>query len=193
MTPEQHTQKMNKTISDLEKQYNGELMVNVGMTALTLLRQRVQEKGINADGQKYKPYSTKAMLVGCKSMNANVCNSYFGKEKNKDHAWVTVNGRHLAVLQGGYKKFREMHGRQTGHVDFSFTNRMWDNINVISKVSDHQRGIAIIGAKNDEEKKKLAGNTKRRGDILDLSQAEQDELKQRYNLNTLQIFRNNGL
>lgn len=184
---------LGKTINDLEQQYNGELMANVGVTALTLLRKRVQEKGVNAQGEKYKPYSTKAMLVGCKSMNASVCNNFFGKDKNKNHEWVTIDGRHLAVLPGGYKKFRELHGRQTDHVDFTFSRRMWNNIGLISNLSDHQRGIAIIGAKSDEEKKKLAGNTKRRGDILDLSPEEQEELKKRYNLNVLQVFKTNGL
>jgi hypothetical protein len=193
MTPEQYIKGMDKTINDLTNQYNGVLMANVGMTALTLLRARVQETGVDAKGAKYKPYSTKAMLVGCKGMNASVCNSFFGKQKNKELDWVTINGRHLAVMKGGYKQFRELHGRQTDHVDFSFSNRMWDNINVISKQSEHQQGTAIIGARSDEERKKLEGNTKRRGDILDLSATEQEELKRIYNLDVLNVFRNNGL
>jgi len=53
--------------------------------------------------------------------------------------------------------------------------------------------VAIIGAKQEIEKKKLSGNTKRRGDILDLSPKEINELYELYNLNSIKIFRQNGL
>ncbi len=193
MTFPELTNSINRTVNDLKRQYDGNLMVNVGVHARKMIFDRVTKSGKDASGGAYRPYSTKAMLVGCKSMNASVCNSFFGKEKNKEHKWITVNGRHLAVLEGGYKKFRELHGRQTAHVDFSFTNRMWNDITLISDKTDHQSGVAIIGARQEEEKKKLAGNTKHRGDILDLSKSEQQELVQRYNLETLQVFKNNGL
>lgn len=191
------------TFPELDKKYDnivrdlatarGQMMVDLGVSALMMIKKRVQETGTDAKGSKYRPYSTKAMLVGCKGMNVAVCKSFFGKEKNKEHQWRTVNGRHLAILPGGYKQFREMHGRQTSHVDFSFSNSMWNDINVISNSGQHQQGIAVIGARQDIEKKKLAGNTERRGDILDLSQKEIDQLKTQYNLQVLQIFRNNGL
>jgi len=84
-------------------------------------------------------------------------------------------------------------GRPTDKVDFSVSGRMWANITVISNTSNHRAGLAIIGAKDEPEKKKLAGNTKRKGDILDLSQKEQDELKADFNLQVLNIFRENGL
>jgi hypothetical protein len=70
---------------------------------------------------------------------------------------------------------------------------MWNDINIVSKATDHQTGTVILGAKQDIEKKKLAGNTKRRGDILDLNEKEIDELKKTYGLSVLQIFKENGL
>jgi len=184
-----------KTVKDIQNFHNGTIMASVGMVALTLLRQRVQETGVNAEGQKYKPYSTKPTLVGCKTfIQKSACTALLGsKPKRKELEWRTVNGHRLAILPGGYKQIRELQGRQTNHVDFSVTNDMWNDINVISKPTDHQKGIAIIGAKKEEEKKKLAGNTARRGDILDLSRKEQDELMQRYNLQVLKIFKENGL
>jgi len=151
-------------------------------------------------------------LIGAKSARTKeVQDLLFGsKKKRAAMDWVTLGGnrysqyleaesggnaniKRLAVLKGGYKKLRQLWGFPSNYVNFSVTNRMWDNINVISKFSDHQNGVAIIGARSDEEKKKLAGNTKRRGDILDLSLSEQEELKQRYNLNALKVFTNNGL
>ena len=183
MDLQEYNKRLSNVIGDLQSGAHAQVMVNMAITALTLIRQRVTEKGDNAKGQKYKPYSTKAMLVGCSGMNKSVCNQLFAsKEKRRQLEWRTVNGHHLAILPGGYKQFRELHGRQTGYVDFMFSGRMWNNISVISNQGQHQHGIAVIGAKQDIEKKKLAGNTARRGDILDLSKEEIDELKLQYNI-----------
>ncbi len=133
------------------------------------------------------------MLIGSKSMNSSVANSVFGKKKNKDLKWVTIGDKHLAVLEGGYKKYRELHGRQTDHVDFSFNNSMWNDINIISNSSDHSNGMVIIGAKEEKQKDKLAGNTARRGDILDLSKAEIEDIKAAYKLEVLKVLKSNGL
>jgi hypothetical protein len=198
MTVQEYNQRLGKVIEDI--QHNEEVMVKLGASALTFIKKRVQETGTDAKGQKYKPYSTKATLVGCKTfIQKSACQALLGsKKKRKELQWrkIGIGGpemRSLAILPGGYKKIRELQGRQTAFVDFSMTNSMWNDINIISKSSDHQKGIVIIGAKQDIEKKKLAGNTKRRGDILDLNPVEIEDLYQTYKLKTLQIFRNNGL
>jgi hypothetical protein len=195
VTFEEYNKNIGGVIKDLQSGAHAKVMVRLAINALTLIKQRVQETGVNAKGQKYKPYSTKDTLVGCKTfVTKSACNTLLGsKKKRKDLEWRTVGGHRLAVLKGGYKKIRELEGRQTDHVDFSVTNNMWNDINIISKDSDHQIGYAVIGAKQDIEKKKLAGNTKRRGDILDLSTKEIETLKETYNLGVLQIFKNNGL
>jgi hypothetical protein len=195
MNFQEYDRKLGKTIQELKSNYHGEMMVKMGMTALTLIKKRVQETGVNAKGQKYPAYSTKDTLVGCKTfVQKNACSVLLGsKEKRKELEWRTVGGHHLAILKGGYKKIRELQGRQTNHVDFSVTNDMWNDINIISKQDAHQRGVVEIGAKEDKEKKKLAGNTKRKGDILDLNAKEIHDLQVQFNLNALQVFRNNGL
>lgn len=194
MTIGDYNKRLGGVISDLQSGAHGEVMIKMAIQATTLIKQRVQQTGTDAKGTKYKPYSTKKMLTNCSTMTLSACNRIAGsKNKRKELDWVTVNGHKLFNLPGGYKQYRELHGRQSGYVDFSFTNAMWNDINVISNQSQHQGGMAIIGAKQEIEKKKLAGNTKRRGNILDLSQKEQDILKKDYNIGVLQIFRNNGL
>lgn len=195
MTFPEYDKRLNGVIKDLQSGAHGEVMVKMAISALTFIKERVQETGVNAKGQKFKPYSTTPMLVGCKSfVQKSACQALLGsKPKRKELEWRKVKGNNLAILPGGYKQLRSLQGRQTNHVDFSVTNNMWNDINVISKGTDHQKGIAIIGAKQDIEKKKLAGNTKRRGDILDLNEKEIEDLKLTYNLGVLQIFRNNGL
>lgn len=195
MTFPELDKKFTKIINEVSNNSNGELMVKLGEFALTLIRERVIKTGVNAKGQKYAPYSTKPTLVGCKTfIQKSACQALLGsKNKRKELEWRTVGGHHLAILKGGYKKIRELQGRQTNHVDFSVTNNMWNDINLVSKQGDHQKGTVIIGARKEEEKKKLAGNTKRKGDILDLNPKEINDLYESYHLNTLQIFRNNGL
>jgi hypothetical protein len=204
MTFPELDKKYDKVILGIAGNQNGVIMEQLAIEAFTLLRGRIQETGIDAHGQKYAPYSTKPMYIGCKSFKQEVCKALLNtKEKRSGYKWKTINGHHLAVLEGGYKKWRELQlGKGKGDlVNFSVTNSMWNNImsekpkasDLLSTKADHIRGIAIIGAKQDIEKKKLEGNTKRRGDILDLSKTEQDDLMRRYNLQVLQIFKENGL
>lgn len=194
MTLDDYNKRIGGVIKDLQSGAHAEVMVKMAVSALTLIKERVQETGTNAKGQKYKPYSTKPMLANCSTMILSSCNKIAGsKQKRKELNWVTIKGHKLFEIPGGYKQYRELMGRQTNHVDFSVTNNMWNDINVISKSSDHQKGVAIIGAKQEIEKKKLEGNTKRRGDILDLSASEIEDLKLTYNLGVLNIFRENGL
>lgn len=199
MNLSEYNKKFEKTITDLYVRYGGDIMAGIATNALTKIKQRVQETGTNAKGGKFPPYSTKPMLIGSSSFPTKaVGQRVFGsKEKRKSMDWRTLgegeDAKRLAILQGGYKEWRTLMGRQTGHVDFAVSNDMWNDINVISKHSDHSRGIAIIGAKKDSEKRKLEGNTKRKGDILDLSLSEIDELKRDYNLEVLQVFKSNGL
>lgn len=209
-----YNEAFNKTVAEIQHGI-GQTMVTLGQQALSKIKDRIRETGKDADdtsfhSPKYAGYSEKDMLVGCKSMNVSVCKSFFGKQKNKELKWVTLGGnryeqflsasaggntdlKRLAVLEGGYKKFRELHGRRTDIVNFSFYNNMWDDIAVVSGPSDHQNGTVIIGARQDIEKKKLSGLTKRFGDILDLSTSEIDELKSDFGLKVLNVFKEHNL
>ncbi len=194
MTPQELDRAYTKTLSDMSSHPRGEVMNSLGIVALVLIKQRVQEKGEDAGGQKYAPYSTRPMLANRSGMNVSAYNKVAGsKDKRKELKWVTIDGHKLFEVPGGYKQYRELHGRQTGFVDFSFSGRMWSNVALISSPVDHNSGVAIIGAKNTETNDILEGNTKRRGDILDLSDKEIDELKEMYNLGMLKILKQNGL
>lgn len=213
MIIEEYNQKFSKSIQELQARALGDIMGRVATQALTLIKDRVIETGKDAEGKDFPKYSTKPMLVGNKSFpKKEVGKKLFGtKEARKKLEWRTLGGgsyermlsasagtgsgdlKRLAILQGGYKEWRQLMGAQVNHVDFSVSNQMWNDINVISKKSDHDKGIAIIGAKDESEKKKLAGNTARRGDILDLSQKEIDDLMNTFHLDTLKVFKENGI
>lgn len=199
MNLEEYNKKLEKTVNDLSRDMNSKIMPSLGLDALGLLRKRIQDTGENAEGSKFPAYSTKAMLIGSKSFpTQSVANKVFGsKEKRKALDWRTLgeaaDARRLAILQGGYKQWRTLMGRQTDHVDFSVSNEMWNDINIISNNGEHMNGTVIIGAKKESEKKKLSGNTERKGEILDLSDKEQSYLIEKYNLRVLNVFKENGL
>lgn len=194
MTPEEHIKRFEKTINEVANHGGGELMVKLGIAADTFIKKRVIDTGVNAKGSKFPAYSTKPMLTNCSTMILSACSKVAGsKDKRRELEWKTIKGHKLFTLPGGYKQYRELMGRQTNHVDFSVTNRMWNDINIISNTNDHQNGEVEIGAKQESEKKKLSGNTKRKGDILDLNPKEILDLYRTYNLQVLQVFRNNGL
>jgi len=188
----------------LEGPEHGNIMVQMASEALALNKMRVQEKGEGSNGEKYKPYSKKPMLSGSKNMTKSAFNSIAGsKKKRAELDWVTIGGsgfssylaasagtggpsntggKHLFVIPGGYKQFRELHGRQTGFVDFTLSGRMWNNVKLVSERSELNSGVAVIKATEEIQKKKLAGNTERRGEILGLSKKEEERLSDIYSV-----------
>ena len=196
MTLKEYNERLSDALRDVETSL-GETMVKLGTEALTLIKRRVQETGTNAEGNKFRAYSTDKMYVGSKQMNASVAKSFFGKENNKKHDWVTLQrgGKNyrLAVLKGGYEEFRKMHGRRTDITDFTFYDKMWGSMHIISNKTEHNSGTVVIGPATDEEMNKLKGNVDKRGQILDLSDEEITGIANRFKLDTLRIMRNNGL
>ena len=203
MSPEELDNKFTKIVSDTHSEL-GKLMVQAGEEALSLIRQRVQEEGKDAEGNSFTAYSTKSMLSGCSGfLNKSKCPAA-NKKKRKELKWVTIargtpTMRPLFEIPGGYKEFRELNGLQTDHVDFTFSGRMFGNakvkgdIKVVSNISEHNSGVVRIGATTELEKKKLAGNTERRGPILKLSQSEIKQVTEDFGIGLVQIWHNNGL
>lgn len=155
----------------------GNVMLQVAQSANAMIKDRVIKTGQNAEGEQFDPYSTTPMLTNCSQMTQAACQKKTGsKAKRKELKWVTLKrgGKSVRLfeLAGGYKEFRELHGRQTGFVDFAFSGKMWANINVVSGDDEHKIGRARISTLSEEEMKKLAGNTERKGEILNLSQEE---------------------
>ena len=178
----------------------GTTMVKIGSNALARIKQRVQQEGLDASGQGFPVYSTKPMLVGAKTFKKKSADKFFGKEKNKDHRWVTIKrggtAYHLAYLEEGYRGLREMElgGGHGDKVDFSYTNAMWGDISIISGASEHDGGTVVLGAKRQEEKNKLTYNTERNlkkggKEILDLSESEINELKEMFMQPILNVFK----
>lgn len=199
MTFDEYNMRLNNVIEAMKSEPNGVLMVKIASDALAMIRKRVTESGRNAEGGMYEKYSTRPYFTNCASMSTDACNQIAGsKEKRRQLDWATIttsSGKKVRMfkLPGGYKQFRELHGRQTGFVDFSFSGRMWANIKILSSFEEHQDGVARIGAGQQENKDKLAWNTDLKGDILKLSDEEIREIMTTYDMGIQQIFTKNGL
>ena len=173
----------------LEGPEHGNIMVRMASEALALNKQRVQETGKNAKGESFDKYSTKPMLSGSKNMTKSAFATIAGsKKKRAELEWRKVNGHSLFIIPGGYKQFRELHGRQTGFVDFTLSGCMWNNVKLVSGRSELNSGVAVIKATEELQQKKLEGNTKKRGEILGLSKSEEQRLSEIY-----EVWVENGL
>lgn len=104
------------------------------------------------------------------------------KGTEKRYRWVRFPGASKAVpvmeLEEGYKELRELNGLQTAHVDFTFTGRMVQNIGVVSNRQEGLKFLAVIGASDDENKKKMQGLFKRFGEYLFVQEEVGARLKQ---------------
>jgi hypothetical protein len=195
------------------------IMAKIAEDANVLFKKRIVETGKDAKGKSFPPYSTSPMLAGRKSFKTDAAfNKIAGsKDKRRDLKWVTIGGSsgfssflsvsagtstgmanegkgvRLFEIPGGYKEFRELHDRQTRFVDFSFSNDMWNDVKVKSNKQEGKNQVAIIGATAEKQIKKLEGNTKRKGEIMALSQSEEMILAKEYEREIVNIFRKNGL
>lgn len=91
-----------------------------------------------------------------------------GKELNAaGPAYIKrVNKQKVDRGLGNWKEFRAAQGLQTGHVDLSFTNKMWANMQPLeARIVD---GVisAPLGATNIEAQNKMNWNRDRYGDFI---------------------------
>lgn len=179
MTPEEVNDNLDKLMQNITK-LSGDVLVGVGSVATSMIKERIQTSGTNAEGGKYRAYE----------------------------AW--------------YQKYKSDKGKNKGFTDFSFTNRMWNNIDVILNRSDDN--VVVITAKDKGQKgitetipvkahtrkgkkipastkqvykpsnyEKLEKNTKSFGEILNLSKQEIEVVAQEYDNGIQDIIQLSGL
>ena len=147
----EYNKRLNGVISDLQSGAHGDVMVQVASDAIAMIKTRVQERGLNAEGSQFPEYSK------------------------------------------SYREKKQKEGKYKGFVDFSFTNRMWSNIKIVSPKGELDMGVAVIKATTPFEQDKLNWNTKLKGDILTLSEQEKQKLIHLYEQGILNIWRKNQL
>lgn len=145
-------------------------------------KQRIFNNGLATNLTPIGKYSTKDMLIGASTFDRDKvpkdspnANTFFGtKKKRSKLEWVTVKGRRLAVLKGGYAKFRRLFGRKTDKVDLEFTSEMRKSIQIGTNA-----GTPVLGFVDDFQKLKSEGNEKRfKKKIFTVSKTEEDIIDQ---------------
>ena len=184
MTIQELDNKVSKWVDAVQGPAMGTIMGSIGEEALTMIKMRILNTGVDAEGQKYKPYSTKPMLAGCKGfLNQTNCPAKT-KSARRELKWVTIqrNGKnyHLYQIPGGYKEFRDMNlgAGHSSYVDFFFSGLMWASISLTKDTSELQNGIATIKSMSPEKQIILNANAERRTKILKLSRKEVSDLSQ---------------
>ena len=116
---------------------------------------RIFNKGLGSNGRNIGKYSTKDILIGRSSFPFKGAGQKVLGSKKKRAAlkWVTLGGRRLAVLPGGYKKIRELSGRQTSKVDLEFTSDLRNGIQIGNNGND-----LVFGFIKDLQRLKAEGN-----------------------------------
>jgi hypothetical protein len=123
-------------------------------------KQRIFNKGLGSNGRNIGKYSTKDILIGKTSFPIRsvgqklfAANKKLKKDDDNKFKWVTLKGRRLAVLPGGYKKIRELSGRQTSKVDLEFTSDLRNGIQIGNNGND-----LVFGFIEDLQRLKAEGN-----------------------------------
>lgn len=152
-----------------------------------------------------------------------VANGAVAMVKNRIQTTGTdAKGSRYRAYSEWYQEYKTEKGKNKGFTDFSFTNRMWTNIQLIKERTTAE--LAVITAMDKGSKggnvsvpvrahtrkgkkvaattknvyvpsnyEKLEKNTEAFGIILDLSAEEQEFLVKDYDDGILEIFRSHGL
>ena len=122
MTPQQQADRLNAFIANFDTLV-ADSFESATINLLTDIKTRVFGEHEDATGNKLGQYSTKPTLIGAKSfINKGGANTFFESQKKKETGqWRTVKGKHLFVLDGGYKELRSIQGRQTSEIDLQYS------------------------------------------------------------------------
>ncbi len=135
------------------------------------LRKRIFNRGLATDGRKIGNYSTRPLLTGSSNFRTKkAANRVFGsKAQRSKRRWVTVGGKRLIVLEGGYKEFRDLSGNQTSKVDLQYRGNLFRGV----KIGTSGKNI-VLGIKGTKNAKIAAAQEEHWGkDIFKPSKTEE--------------------
>ena len=130
------------------------LMKNIGLRVVMIIRRRTLDgKFISGSGTySEKPFAmplgAAAKLVGVK----------LTKLPDEAQIFTTKSGAKWVIIKGGYKRYRELSGRQSAKVDLNWSGRMMRNLGIIpGTTTARETQVGFTSA--DEKQKALWHNT----------------------------------
>lgn len=179
MNIDQATKEIDKLKTKLRTELAKDIVNIISQDIVSMIENRVRDKGKDANGASFGPYSRKPMLTsGTTLKSRRVWRAMAGTKKKRNSLnWVTIKkgGKniHLFELKGGYAQLRKLEGFTNKSKSFEFTGEMWRKFGVV-RVSATSRGVTVtIGGKTTASQDKIDWNSEREGrSIIDISKQE---------------------
>lgn len=166
----------------------------IGLRVVVIIRRRTLSGKFLSGSESYstKPFAmplgaaSKTLGKLLRSQKSFAVNRGKGKEKTNVSAdeyqvFTAKSGALWVIIGGGYKRFREMGGRQSSKVDLSWSGRMLRNLGVLPGSEKHNE--VSVGFTSEDEKQKArwhnvlgAGKSKSKHEFMGLTPDEQNEL-----------------
>ncbi|WP_313515645.1 hypothetical protein [Sphingobacterium sp.] len=150
------------------------IAIEMALNHKALVVRRIQSEGI--PGETYSDKGIPAYFYAGFSVTA-------GKNKGKtyDSSYPRLNSGFDRMVEKKLKKkesiswkdVREANGLQTGFVDFTFTGRSFQNLNIVSVERSGFISRAYLGASDPESAQKLFYGFKQYGDFLKPNEEDQ--------------------
>ena len=154
MTLDEYINKLENALQQIERE--GERQVAIaGADIAALVTNRVIQKGENADGGKFTPYSNTPVPAYW----------YIGKgRRNASDSAVKAKAKKGEKIS--YKEFRQLNGLNVAFKNFEFTGAMWRNFRVLRVEQSGFKFSAIIGGAIPMEQNKIDWLSKQEGRII---------------------------
>lgn len=129
-----------------------EVATTVSLTAKALSERTIKDKGF---GEMYSNTKVPAWFMSGKELNASGA-AFIAKKKKAKKGENFTN----------WKEFREAQGLQTGHVDLTYSGKMWAGMFPQEAYQKGDMFIAPLGHNNREGQKEMNWNRERYGDFI---------------------------
>ncbi len=120
-------------------------LTRIGLKGAQLIQERT-EKGLDADGNPFEPYSENAFAMPLGAITARARQAL----GDKLNTFTTKKGALWAVIEGGYKAFKSAaYPQDSGSVNMTQTGRMMSGLTVVR--TDPTTNTVVLGFTQSED------------------------------------------
>jgi hypothetical protein len=132
--------------------------IQIADEVIKQVRNRVQEKKVDADGSAFGQYS-----------QAKLPQWFFYGKSNNDSAEADLKAGDWFI---SYSEFRELNNLDSGDINFTFSGDMWGNTGVIQVQNGAESTTVTIGGQDARSQDILAWQEPRYGNIIEANEQE---------------------
>lgn len=183
-------EKVNSLMADLRGDYPA-IGARLGRSALSLIRNRIINQGVDHKGKPFGKYSTNPLpyfFFNNKGLSQKA-------DKNAEAIKKAQSKKGFVGEKGiSYEQWRKANGLQTNHIDMKFTGETLRDFDVIESSSSGSVVKTVVASKNSIKKNTFKANgtkagsigtgevadhlAERYGDYMSLSEEEQEALRE---------------